>query len=504
MGLFPALAIVIVVLVIIIIIVVIAVIVSNGSTESSSDNSCSNNSDCKSGYVCVNTGNSGGTCKAGTGTSCSSDSDCATNLVCLNNVCSAKPPPPTRKEVSTINTNKKRVSWAKTQLSSAVLPPPPSPVVEQTIVEQMAAQNAEVPKVIEPIQPQITLAVTPPQSCTPLTNDVKSATTPVTSHSERKPTIRPIMNKTVEIDSVTPLTDFRVVTGHGIASTTANSRSVVIQRTPQGIQQRSRTNQAPDVTPIDDEINSDGTRSDAPFDVRSGASTPDSTRVGHVSTPCEERDGVFYCRSNKASALDGNIDHSPVINVCSYSNATVFLLMNGNAICEVDSGTAKKRYRATNSVTLQQMTSYDGYLYGVSSDHKLYTLPNSHFTNTNWIWNLVDWAPDNVIHISSTHDASHLWIQTDTHGYLYGSSGSLISKISYIGMRRVYGRNVNHYLDIDDNKYTATIYPGNTIVNNIVDAALSYYDEVVAIHPSEATEYRGVTIVNWKPYYIRA
>jgi len=256
---------------------------------------------------------------------------------------------------------------------------------------------------------------------------------------------------------------------------------------------------------LDDEINSDGTHIDAPFDVRSAETLQDDPGYSSVSTPCEEREGVYYCRSNKVEMIQGSIGHSPVIDVCSYSNATIFLLEDGNIICEMDQNEKnKRRYRASNNVRLIRITSFNGYLYGVGFDQRLYTLPNNLFPTTIWLWNLVDWSPTNIKTISSTYDTSYLWIQTDSMGYLYNAPGVIKSQSTISGFKRVYGRDVNHYIDIDINKYIATVHPGNVLVNNVYDGVLSYYDEVIAIHPSEQNEYHGITIVNWRPYYIRA
>ena len=281
-----------------------------------------------------------------------------------------------------------------------------------------------------------------------------------------------------------------------------------------------------DVTSLDDEVNSDGTYTNEGFDIRSGHSTDNrggTDVITSVSTPCEERNGVYYCRNDKSDVIDhitdGDYRHSAVIDVCSYSNATLFLLEDGNIIREIideesdllkrqsdDIRDEKKslRQRATNNVKLIRITSFDGYLYGVGIDNKLYTLPNSHFLTCNWLWNLAEWAPTDIKHISSTHDFSHLWIQTNTLGYLYSNPSNLVSKTPYMNLKRVYGRDVQHYIDIDAKNYTATTHPDGTIVYNVYNAALSYYDEVVAIHPADHNEYRGITIVNWRPYYIRA
>ena len=156
-------------------------------------------------------------------------------------------------------------------------------------------------------------------------------------------------------------------------------------------------------------------------------------------------------------------------------------------------------------------------MYGIGSDDRLYTLPNSYFVTYNWIWSSADWAPHDIKHISTTHDSSHMWIQTDSIGIIYSDPSTIVSKILYpnndptaydtpshkLLRKRVYGRDTQHYIDINRQNYTARVHPSNTLVNNVFDAALSYYDEVMAIHPSDRQEYRGITIVNWLPYYIR-
>lgn len=368
----------------------------------------------------------------------------------------------------------------------------------------------------------------------------------------RHPTRRVVIRKGINGDSVTPLSD--IISGNksntartyttktDIIETIPSQSTKPINNTDHNISNSINvTNQDEmirtvipvskqflqrEATSLDDEQNSDGDYTDGRFDIRSGDSTKSSLDspfgydvnynygITSVSTPCEEKDGVYYCRSNKAETIQGiigfhsdnkKIDHSPVIDVCSYSNETIFLLEDGNIICELDShnGDIKNRYRASNNIPLIRITSFGGYLHGVGADRKLYTLPNNYFSTANWIWNLAEWAPTDIKHISSTHDSSHLWIQTSFTGLLYSAPGVISSKTPYTNLKRVYGRDINHYIDIDSSKFTAKIHPGDTLVHNVYDGALSYYDEVIAVHPSERNEYRGITIVNWRPYYIR-
>lgn len=308
--------------------------------------------------------------------------------------------------------------------------------------------------------------------------------------SVRKPTRRMVIRGD---QSVTPLT-----------GTNPNNNEVI----PNIIPRAGRRNESYlEGASIDNELNSGGDYSDAPFDIRSAETTKDvpiqkEYPITSVSSPCEERDGVYYCRNNKNETIS-DVSHSPVIDVCSYSNATVFLLDDGNIICEINSSETKQRHKTFNNIRLSKITSFNGYLYGIGVDKNLYTLPNNLFPTTNWIWTLAEWAPKCIEHISSTHDSTHLWMQTLASGYLYSSPNKIVLETSHSGLRRVYGRNIDHYIDINPVKYTATIYPGKTVFHNIYDGALSYYDEVIAIHPSESSEYKGISIVNWRPYYIR-
>lgn len=242
----------------------------------------------------------------------------------------------------------------------------------------------------------------------------------------------------------------------------------------------------------DDERNSEGYHSDVAFDVRSDMSTDN---IEEVSTPCEEQDGIYFCRSYSTNIIDKET-HSPVIDVCSYSSSTVFLLDDGNIIHE-----NKTRIRVNNNIKLTRIASYDGYLYGISYDKKLYTLPNSYFATTSWMWSLVGWAPINIIQISTTLDSKYLWLQDNTKGYLYNDKITKTVEIS--GIKRVYGKDENNYIEIDNTRHTAMLYPNKIHIKDIYDAALSYYNEVVAIQFTDSKKFRGITIINWKPYYIR-
>lgn len=513
----------IVIIALISLIVVIIVVATNKGSNVNSQ--CTSQIDCQLGYVCSDIGTGGtGICLAGFGTVCGTNTDCADNLTCVNSRCinevvtTVAVSNMVSKSISTVvlptltpqvlpqaspqvlpqaSSNNYTSTVLPSGLSTvpsvvpSVIPSVISPVVKDTVIEekttriidQMNEHANPVDKAVTPFQ------MTPRQS-TPLTS--RQPTPLVVVQYGKELTPKTATSKTVTFDDK-------------LVTSTKQPTAPTLQIFPKAPIRKAYNTET---TSVDDEINSVGFTRNIPFDVRS-ADTPMSPLV---SSPYEEQNGVFYCRNNAEDILTDKT-HSPVIDVCSYSNVTVFLLQDGNIICETqgrevknvkDAKEAKQRRRVSNNISLVRITSFNGYLYGLENNGKLYNLPNTHFPSLNWIWNLAEWAPKDIEHLSSTYDSNNLWIQTINTGYLYNGPNALVSQYNYVNKRRVYGRNVSNYIDIDPVRYTAQVYPSNKIVTEVYDGALSYYDEVVAIHPKDMTQYRRIAVVNWKPYYIRA
>ena len=62
-----------------------------------------------------------------------------------------------------------------------------------------------------------------------------------------------------------------------------------------------------------------------------------------------------------------------MIDICSYSNVTVYLLDNSHIICE--NNESGNKYEVTNNIRFVKITSFGGYLYGIDINHKLRSLP---------------------------------------------------------------------------------------------------------------------------------
>jgi hypothetical protein len=432
---------VIAMIVFIIIFVITIVVAFNGNSNSTANKPCGNQTECGSGYVCTNT-ETGQFCKAGLGVDCENDNDCTTNLICTQ-----------------IGNQQSKVCTYK----------PPTGTFEQKV----SSEN----------DPVISLAQSNPESQVATGIEEKSART----LNFEQPTVTPLSVPERKVED-------RLVF-HGLDSRSVTPLSQIIKQTP-----NKRLQVASPVSP-DDEINSNGSREDQPFDVRSADSEDEEQSV---STPCQERNGVYYCRDKIPETIENPEGSSKVLDVCTYSNGTVFLLVNGSIICEIKNGDSNKRYRAVNNVNLIRVLSYDGYLYGLSHNGKLFILSNECFPTSNWMWIPVRWSPVDITYISASHDSSCLWIQTVSDGYLYGENNKLISNQSYTNKRRVLGKDDKSYIEIDDRHKIATVYPEKLIISDIKDAVLSYYNEALAIQSNESDKYLAIRMVNWKPYYIRA
>lgn len=532
----------IVIIIIIIISSIIAIIVVLINQDSPSKSGCSVTSDCSPGSICIGgTGGGGGICKSGTGTVCTNNTDCAPGLICTDKdgtkTCQ---PGSTRKRLTT------KRSSSDISISNQLPPPNQSlqqhhepqhnhSISNQSINPMVKIGNgSRVRDTIGKFNPQILpstirilnnnngvdRSVTPisdpvasdpkdpvahqnnnplkilgnigsnvHNDITPLSDDrnvhfnnhidrVNNNVTPLSDHNNSMRDVSPQIDHNNPMRDITPLSDRQQ------NNYITRSSDKHVMRKPRSYITGKKTIE---IKSNDDDIETD----DDHIDVRSPM-TPRGNNEISVSTPCEEKGGVYYCKVD-------SIDDSSVIGVCSYSNAKVFLLGDGNIICE----TEDKRYRVNNNIKINKITSYEGYLYGLGYDSKLYTLPNNYFSNSNWIWNEVDWAPKGIKYISSTHDGSYIWIQTNQMGYLYGPDHKIKHQTEYNNSRRIYGRDESNYIDIDDSKRKAIVYPGGKVLNDVIDAALSYYGEVISITSKDSSKYRGITIVNWKPYYIK-
>lgn len=411
---------------------------------------------------------------------CSQNSDCGFGKICENKICVSDP----NSKAALLEQRRaaKMNKVAKMNFNSC------TGTAQTSILNAMNQASNQTSKSLQPIQPLI-MNVTPDQEQQPIH---------ITKALERRsPTVRRVAHgEDCHRDYGIPVPNLKHI-----------------------FHQQQRKELEVNSSDIDDSTNSVGSDNNPyreRFEIQSDADTNESSSsndsIHTVTTPYEEHDGVYYChrynnhistkpKKNHRNTSVSEIHRKSVIDVCSYSDSTLFLMDDGDIIKEK---TDRVKVRISNNVKLVRITSYNGYMYGLDRNGKLYHLPNSNLGNKSWTWLECDFTKNikNITHISSTLDGSHLWLQTATEGYLFDEQGDEIEKFE-TKHKRVYGINKDHYMDIDQKACKAEIYPKRKIEHNIYDGALSYHNEVVAIHPDEKHQFIGVAIVNWKPYFVR-
>jgi hypothetical protein len=443
MDVLPALFITIIIILFIIIIVVVIFL----TTETPPPKyQCTQNSDCDSGYICQSN-----VCKAGTGTVCAVDNDCESGLTCQNKICI----------FSQSNTNEK-----------INLPQFPNITPEKNL--DLKLKNLENSRNLENLENLKKTNVNLPQryKLKPLKQkQTKKLNNPI----PQKP------KKILIIENV--VQDLRII-DHMIGKDIPKK-----DITKKYIYYSSSSS--------DDEINSEGDFSDQPFDIISDEDSF-SDDNGY------ESDENFYTKISKNSNIGEYkyINSIPIIDICSYSNIIIFLLNDNTILCEVND-TMNYKYKVSNNISIKKILTFDGYIYSVSTDQKLYFLSNNYLNASLWKWESVSWSPENIKYISSTYDSNYLWIQTENEGFLFRENGILVSTQKIIDIKRVYGYDVDHYLEIDINQFKATSYPDKKSVDNISDGILDYHNNIVYISFDEIDVYRSIVIINWKPFFIK-
>ena len=235
-------------------------------------------------------------------------------------------------------------------------------------------------------------------------------------------------------------------------------------------------------------IYTDSSDTDTDFSTRDGIDVQSQESI----TPCLEMAGAIHAKD------------TTVLDAISYSKATLLLRSNGKiSITEANS----QRRTASNSVTLTRLSVFKGYLYGVGNDALLYSLADSHLQGEHWNWSRASWCTEKIAHISTPLDRSILWVQTLTStggiGYLYTEAGPTNTIYQMGAKKRVYGRDKDHYLELDQGTHTVLLYPEGTQQVGLFDAALNYDGTVAGIPLADYQTYQRVTIVDWKPYFIR-
>jgi len=225
-------------------------------------------------------------------------------------------------------------------------------------------------------------------------------------------------------------------------------------------------------------------------------------------SPCILDKGIKMTKSKieiRCKHDSGKVNEYGVIDVCSYSSNVLFLLDSGNIIKD---GPTERGIVIINNVKLEHIESNGGYLYGLSKG-SVYRLDSNTYSLKKWRWSLCNWSPIGIRSMSSTLDGKNLFLQNESVGYIYNAGGGgQVKEVRMLGKRRVYGLDLNNYIDFDLNNKTAIIVNLNNrssdkIEKDVRSGVLTYHNEPIFLRECDTHIYQEIRLVNWIPYYIK-
>lgn len=237
------------------------------------------------------------------------------------------------------------------------------------------------------------------------------------------------------------------------------------------------------------------------FCVESGLSRTE--RAINFRTPSPQELEAPFKKIHKDMVMSRvDTKQSPVIDVTNYSNVTLALTQDGRIIRERDDGDDGKMELVANNVRLRRLEGFNGTLYGVSVDGRVFALNNDTFRTRKWTWNLTSF-PTGVVHTSATLGGKHFWVQTPDTGLLYDRGLNIVERHNTTDRKRVYGDNRHLYIDIDLTNNTAVLQPNGDEISNVAGAVITHDDKVKILKPSQTAQYSDIRLVRWKPTFIR-
>ena len=239
-------------------------------------------------------------------------------------------------------------------------------------------------------------------------------------------------------------------------------------------------------------------RTPTTFCVESGLPTR-TERVDDFGTPPYGEVAAPLKKIRKDMAISReNTKQSPVIDVTSYSNATLALMKDGKIIRE---SRDKKREIVANNIRLKRLESFNGTLYGISVDGRVFQLNNDTFETRKWLWTLAP-LPTGIIHTSATLNGKHFWVQTQESGLLYDRQFRVVDRAPTKNIKRVYGNDKNIYIDIDTQNNVGTLQPNGSQVKDVAGAIITHDNQLKILRPNQTNLFSDIRLLDWTPTYL--
>ena len=215
--------------------------------------------------------------------------------------------------------------------------------------------------------------------------------------------------------------------------------------------------------------------------------------------------GTF--RDSSVRGVTVTSEGRPVLDLCHFSSYIIYLHEGGYATRETinkEQSANTEKVPVKMNIKPTSLAKHRGNLYSLQNG-RLYMIDISTLTTGIWKWNPCSWSPLNILYMSATTDGKHLYLQTSEYDILYDSSLNEVSRTQYQGVRRVYGYDLQTYIDIDIDSSTGVYHAGTKqeILTDLVDAIILHNGKVVSISTADSSLYSRIRLIQWRPWYIK-
>lgn len=237
--------------------------------------------------------------------------------------------------------------------------------------------------------------------------------------------------------------------------------------------------------------------------------------MGDIEVPVQYRyetdvDDEYLFGTTRNSSIRGvtvSSEGRKILDLCHFSSYIIYLHEGGYVTRETIS---KEKIEGNEKVPVKMnikptlLNKFRGNLYSIMNG-RLYSLEISTLSSNLWKWNPCDWSPLNIVNMTSTGDGKNLYLQTNESDILYDSNLDEISRTIHSGKNRVYGYDLQTYIDIDTTTQSGIFHYGSRqeMLTNIVDAVILHTGKVVSLSTSESELYLRLRVIQWRPWYIK-
>lgn len=203
---------------------------------------------------------------------------------------------------------------------------------------------------------------------------------------------------------------------------------------------------------------------------------------------------MFVTKSNKEKIQKRSKTPLNISDITEYSDMALTLLQSGDIII---SRKGSKGKSATSNVHLKCIEGFNEHVFGVDEEGNVLSLDVTTIKSRRLVWNPVTWNPPiGATHLTKTLNDEYFVVQNDKKGVIYDTNMKLYSSYDVKNTIRVYGSDLQHYVEFDTENKEGYSMPDNKTYENVGYASMRF-DGSVSIIPADSKQFYKCKLIDW-------